>query len=155
MTIVRGIWCDKCKVRYVYHVCKNGMPCKHHQIEVTENGRVIGKLATLIYCESWRYLEGFQSFILQQIYFKYDKEKEKWIEHRMPNKLFKASYITEEELKDKFLNFLKEIPVMEWTPFVEAFISLYYGGKSRTYPPMWRIKQIAKKISPIRGKQYG
>ena len=156
MTIVRGVWCSKCRVRYAYHVCRDGMPCLHHEAEIAKDGINIIAPATLIYCESWRYLEGYKNFELQEIYFIYDKNKGKFKIKFDDKKHFKATYITEEDLKDKFLEFIKnKIDVYDWNHFIEAFTSLYYGGKSLTYPPIWRMKQIAKKTSPIRGKQHG
>ena len=148
MTIVRGIWCDKCRVRYAYHVCKEGMPCEHHYAEIAKDGLGIIAPATLIFCESWRYIEGYRRFELQELYYIYDKETGKYIKRWSDQKHFKATYVTEEELKERFLNFLKEkLFVSEWIPFVEAFRSLYSGGKSLTYPPSWRLRQLARKYA--------
>jgi len=145
LTIVRGVYCDRCRVRYAYHVCRDGMPCEHHFAEVSRDGLGIIAPATLIYCESWRYTGGFKRFELQQVYYIYDKETGKCHKRWSEQKHFKASYVTDEELIDLFLKFLKErLFVSEWVPFVEAFGSLYFGGKSRTYPPSWRIRQLAK-----------
>ena len=148
MTIIRGIWCSKCRVRYAYHACKNGMPCEHHCAEIAKDGISIIAPATLIFCESWRYIEGYRSFELQELYFIYDNKTGKYIKKWSDEKHFKASYVTEDELKDQFLKFLKEkIFVSEWTPFVEAFSSLYSGGRSLTFPPSWRLHQLARKYS--------
>ena len=145
---MRGIWCDKCRVRYAYHACKEGMPCEHHYAEVAKNGFGIIAPATLIFCESWRYIEGYRRFELQELYYVYDKETGKYIKRWSDQKHFKATYVTEEELKERFLNFLKEkLFVSEWIPFVEAFRSLYNGGKSLTYPPSWRLRQLTRKYA--------
>jgi len=146
LTIVRGIYCDRCRVRYAYHVCKEGMPCEHHFAEVARDWLGIIAPANLIYCESWRYIGGFKRFELQQLYYIYDKETGEWHKRWVEQKHFKASYVTEEELIDLFLKFMKEkLSVSEWAPFVEAFISLYIGGKSSSYPPAWRMRQLARK----------
>ena len=148
MTIVRGVWCSKCRVRYAYHACKDGMPCEHHKAEIARDGLGIIAPATLIYCESWRYLEGFKRFELQQIYYTYDEEADKWRMRWMEQKFFAVKYVTDEELIDLFLKFLKEkLTVPEWMPFVGAFISLYSGGKSLTCPPSWRLRQLARKYA--------
>ena len=124
------------------------MPCEHHFAEIAKDGLGVIAPATLIYCESWRYLEGFKRFELQQIYYVYDKETKKSHIRWMEQKHFKATYVTEEELKEQFLNFLKEkLFISEWVPFVEAFRSLYSGGKSLTYPPSWRLRQLARKYA--------
>ena len=148
MTIVRGVYCDRCRVRYAYYLCREGMPCEHHKAEIAKDGLGIIAPATLIYCESWRDLEGFKRFELQQIYYKYDEKTDKWRMQWMEQKYFAVKYVTDEELIDLFLKFLKEkLTVPEWIPFVEAFRSLYMGGKSLTYPPNWRIRQLARKYS--------
>ena len=148
MTIVRGIWCDKCRVRYAYHACKEGMPCEHHFGEIAKNGIGLIAPATLIFCESWRYAGGYRKFELQELYYVYNKKYDKYVKKWSTQKHFKASYVTEEELIDQFLIFLKKkLFVSEWTPFVEAFRSLYFGGKSLTYPPAWRLRQLARKYA--------
>lgn len=145
MTVVRGIWCSKCRVRYAYHACKNGMPCEHHTAEIARDGIGIIAPATLIFCESWRGMDGYRRFELQELCYVYDKETGRFVKKWNGHKRFKATNIGDEELKAKFLDFLKEkLPVIEWTPFVEAFVSLYHGGKSRTCPPTWRLRQLAR-----------
>ena len=148
MTIVRGVWCSKCRIRYAYHACKNGMPCEHHMAEIARDGIGIIAPATLIFCESWRGMDGYRRFELQELYYIYDKETGKFIKKWNGHKHFEATNIGEEELKEKFLNFLKEkLPVHEWMPFVGAFVSLYSGGKSLTCPPTWRLRQLARKYA--------
>lgn len=148
MTIVRGIYCDRCRVRYVYHACKYGMPCEHHVAEIARDGISIIAPATLIGCFSWRYAEGFRVFELQELYYVYDKKKNRFLKKWDEKRHFEARYVTEDELVDQFLKFLKEkLPVIEWPPFVEAFRSLLAGGRSLTYPPRWRMKQLARKYA--------
>jgi len=118
------------------------MPCKHEFAEIVRNG--IQAPATLIYCESWRYSEGFKKFELQALGFIQEekKTKKKWIE----SKHFIAKYVSEDELIEQFLRFLKEkLFISEWLPFVEAFVRLFFGGKSCSIPPIWRIRQLMKK----------
>jgi hypothetical protein len=102
----------------------------------------------LIYCFAWRCRGGFLEFELQTLHYILtpDGKPEKRFAE---DKHFKTSYVTEEELVDQFLAFLKEkLYVSEWVPFVEAFRSLYFGGASLTFPPRWRLRQLARATKP-------
>ena len=148
MTIIRGVYCCRCRVRYAYHVCRDGLPCDHHKARVVYGG-FIGP-ARVIYLESWRYLEGFQRFEMQEFYYRYNKESGGF-EKLWNEKLhFKLSYVSADDVIDAFLKFMREkLDVSDWVDWVGAFSSLFMGGRSLTYPPAWRLKQMVKESSMV------
>ena len=144
MTQVRGIWCSLCRVRYAFHACKDGMPCQHEYARPVRNG--ILAPADLIYCFAWRYSSGFQKFEMEPIYFlmKEGKMTMEWVTNRKAP-TFEASYVEEEELLDRFLAFLrKEVQLLQWSVWTEAFTRLVFGGQSATFPPRWRERQLLR-----------
>ena len=119
------------------------MPCEHHAARMVESeGETPGVLAPaiLIECFSWRYSGGYQKFRLQKIAFAPDGEKvlKKDLES------FGADYSHEEQVKHQFLEFLKGVELFQWTVWVEAFVSLSFGGQSCAMVPWWRVRQLSK-----------
>ena len=61
MTITVGFWCDECRLKYVRHVCKEGLPCGHD----------LGQ-AVFVHCQ--RFKQGNESVYLRHGYEKEDGE---------------------------------------------------------------------------------
>jgi len=121
------------------------MPCEHHIGEIARNGGLIGPART-IYCESWRYSGGYKLFELQEFYYIFDKTTNKYKKKWSKEKHFRVRYMNEDQVANKFLEFMKEkLFIDEWPDWVQAFRSLYFGGRGFTYPPLWRMNQLAKK----------
>ena len=143
MTEIRGVWCSICRRRYAYHLCREGMPCEHDMAEALPSGLIRAE-ATLIECYAWRYSGGFKQFNLQKIRFV------RTVDEPQPKKVyynirFSAEYVSEDELINKFLEFLKTLPPLYWPTWVEAFVSTLYGGPSATSIPRWREKQLLRR----------
>jgi len=149
MTQISGIYCSYCRRRYVYHVCKNGMPCHHEYCEPVKRwfqGEQIEEIkgdATLIQCFAWRYSGGFQQFEMKRVYWLL-KDGKPVKEYRGPQ--FSAEYVDEDVVVGRFLLFLyKEVQMHEWPAWVEAFIGLVFGGRSADMIPAWRFRQLQRK----------
>jgi len=149
MTQISGIYCSYCRRRYVYHMCKNGMPCEHEYCEPVKRmfqGEEIEEIrgdATLIQCFCWRYGEGFRRFEMKRVYW-LPKDDKPVKEYRGPQ--FSTDYADEDMVVGRFLLFLeREVQMFEWPAWVEAFVGLVLGGSSSNWIPGWRFHQLQKK----------
>ena len=130
MTQIKGIYCNLCHRRYVYHACQNGMPCKHEE----------NPIANFFFCYAWIYKRGYKIFEITRIRIK--KADGVILE---PLEGFVARYVTIEELTEQFLQFLRTKAVYTWLDWVEAFVSLRTGGRGQDLPPKWRLNQLIRR----------
>lgn len=100
--------------------------------------------ATIIYCFAWRGGSGFQRFTLQEVYWTLDENKK---EIMKPGEKFTVEYVDPEELQGRFLYFLSQHTndLWKWNVWVEAFVSLFFGGPGAQFAPGWRYRQLQKK----------
>lgn len=142
MTQIHGVYCDKCRRRYVYHVCKNGLPCRHECAQVTRSGDILAP-ATIIECYAWIRPESYREFYLAEIRAVYRDGKT--IIETVEDQVFCVKNIDPEDVKKKFLEFLLEkVDVHKWPAWVGAFKSLWYGGPGAVLPPMWRLRELSR-----------
>ena len=121
-----GYYCPYCGVRYVAHVCKDRLPCRH-------------PFRNAFYVFRWDYSKGYKRFVVANE------------EHGI---LFSVRYVTQEELEEaiekycEWLRYLVEhdqimLFVGDKSPvqvFREACESA--GGRGWDYPPRWRIEEL-------------
>ena len=126
MTQYHGIYCPRCHRRYVFHLCREAMPCLHRDY--------------LIECYGWEAGDRWREFRLSRVKYRVDEEGRSCL---IVCDVFTASDIGDDELKKMFLAFLHKIPVYEWHAWVEAFQSLYFRTASSRTVPAWRSRQIS------------
>lgn len=142
-TQIFGIFCSKCRLRYVLNACKKAMPCDHQYAKAHPDG--VEGPADFIYLHSWRYSGGFQRFEMVPIYFIWENDHFNVEYSSRGTPSFSENYIAEEEIEKKFLQFLGErIQLSSWPTWTEAFVSLVFGGTSLQLPPQWRVRQMIR-----------
>lgn len=122
MTQYTGFYCPSCRIRYVAHVCKEGLPCGHSKDEA-------------LYCWRWDYTGGYKEILI--------KNKKRGIH------FFERNVSRMEAVEDfeKYVELFQEFEDHGQYPRASvirdlrgAFANL--GGRGARFPPKWREKEL-------------
>lgn len=123
MTQHSGFYCLLCRTRYVYHACKDGLPCEHDKRDA-------------FYTFRWDCTGGYQKFMVANERF---------------GVLFNVHSVTQEQLDEAIAEYSKWLEYCvkhDLTATLDDPVKLFKaacesaGGQGATSPPVWRQQQL-------------
>jgi hypothetical protein len=137
MTTV-GYWCDECRVKYVQHLCKDGLPCRHDKDEaVYVWAKHFAKSGEAVRLRV--YGETVQLWIHKKPKDKkrvlYSDWQTRYLHTHLVNVAEQESLLAEQE------SLLMDWLISQDEKIIRAFLNRWGGCKR---PPYWRELAMAK-----------